>query len=153
MPAWPRDDPRVKAAVQWIEQHYDLSANPGMGQAGLYYYYHLFAKALDAAGFREVVDAAGKKHDWRRDLVDELFKRQRPDGSWVNQDPRWLEGEPSLVTGYVLLALSYCKPAADEVVRWIYWRDCHDRQRVRGSIAAEPSATRSWRKSPSILLF
>lgn len=105
-----RDDPRVKAAVLWIQQHYDLSANPGMGPAGLYYYYHLFAKALDAAGFREVVDPSGKKHDWRRDLVAELIKRQRPDGSWVNQDPRWLEGEPSLVTGYVLLALSYCKP-------------------------------------------
>ena len=44
---------------------------------------------------------------------DELLKRQRPDGSWVNRDSRWLEGEPSLVTGYVLLALSYCKPAME----------------------------------------
>lgn len=106
------DDPRVKAAVQWIRQHYDLSANPGMGTSGLYYYYHLFAKALDAAGMKEVDGADGKKHDWRRDLVDELLKRQRPDGSWLNSDSRWLEGEPSLVTGYVLLALSYCKPEA-----------------------------------------
>ena len=46
------DDPRVKAALKWIQQHYDLSSNPGMGQAGLYYYYHTFAKALDAAGVR-----------------------------------------------------------------------------------------------------
>ena len=44
----------------------------------------------------------------------ELAKRQRPDGSWVNTDPRWLEGEPSLVTGYGLLALSYCKPAGEK---------------------------------------
>jgi len=58
-----------------------------------------------------LVDADGKRHDWRGDLVTELLKRQRPDGSWVNRDPRWLEGEPTLVTGYVLLALSYCKPA------------------------------------------
>ena len=104
------DDPRVKAAVHWIQQHYDLSANPGMGGSGLYYYYHLFAKALDATGMTQVVDADGKKHDWRGDLASELLKRQRPDGSWVNTDARWLEGEPSLVTGYVLLALSYCKP-------------------------------------------
>ena len=108
-----RDDPRVKAATRWIEQHYDLSSNPGMGPSGLFYYYQTFAKALDATGKNELVDAAGKKHDWRRDLVVELLKRQRPDGSWVNRDPRWLEGEPSLVTGYVLLALSYCKPAVE----------------------------------------
>jgi squalene-hopene/tetraprenyl-beta-curcumene cyclase len=109
-----RDDPRVQAAVRWIQQHYELSSNPGMGPSGLYYYYHLFAKALDAAGFKELVDGAGKKHDWRRDLVGELLRRQRPDGSWLNEDPRWLEGEPSLVTGYVLLALSYCRPAAEK---------------------------------------
>jgi squalene-hopene/tetraprenyl-beta-curcumene cyclase len=107
------DDPRVKAATKWIEQHYDLSSNPGLGPSGLFYYYQTFAKALDATGTKELVDAAGKKHDWRRDLVAELLKRQRPDGSWVNRDPRWLEGEPSLVTGYVLLSLSYCKPAVE----------------------------------------
>jgi squalene-hopene/tetraprenyl-beta-curcumene cyclase len=109
-----RDDPRVKAAVGWIEKHYDLSSNPGMGPSGLYYYYHLFAKALDATGMKEIVDPSGTKHDWRRDLVAELIKRQRPDGSWVNDDPRWLEGDPSLVTGYVLLALSYCKPVMEK---------------------------------------
>jgi squalene-hopene/tetraprenyl-beta-curcumene cyclase len=80
----------------------------------LYYYYHLFAKALDATGMKEIVDPSGTKHDWRRDLVAELIKRQRPDGSWVNDDPRWLEGDPSLVTGYVLLALSYCKPVMEK---------------------------------------
>lgn len=107
------DDPRVKAAVKWIQQHYDLSSNPGMGSSGLYYYYHLFAKALDAVGAKEFVDAAGVKHDWRAELSAELFKRQRPDGSWMNDDARWMESDPSLVTGYVLLALAYCKPTAE----------------------------------------
>jgi squalene-hopene/tetraprenyl-beta-curcumene cyclase len=103
------DDPRVKAATRWIEKHYDLSTNPGMGTSGLYYYYHTVAKALDAAGIEELTDAAGVKHDWRRDLIAELLKRQRPDGSWINSDNRWMEGEPALVTGYALLAISYCR--------------------------------------------
>jgi squalene-hopene/tetraprenyl-beta-curcumene cyclase len=105
-------DPRVKAATDWVKKNYDLTSNPGMGLAGLYYYYHTFAKALDAMGQDVFVDANGKKHDWRRELAEELAKRQRPDGSWVNENNRWLEGDPNLVTGYALLALSYCKPRA-----------------------------------------
>src|SRR5690606_30111609 len=33
-----KDDPRVKAAAAWARQHYTLDENPGMGDAGLYYY-------------------------------------------------------------------------------------------------------------------
>jgi squalene-hopene/tetraprenyl-beta-curcumene cyclase len=106
------DDPRVKAAMGWIRKHYAVDSNPGMGDAGLYYYYHTFAKALDATGQDTVEDNQGVKHDWRSDLAAELIKRQQPDGSWVNTNPRWLETNPSLVTGYALLALTYCRPAA-----------------------------------------
>jgi len=104
------DDPRVKAAKSWIAKHYDLDSNPGMGPQGLYYYYHTFAKTMAAVGQDEFVDAQGGKHDWRRDLVEALARRQQPDGSWVNQQDRWMEGDPNLVTGYALLALSYCRP-------------------------------------------
>ena len=41
------DDPRVKAAVEWIKKNYDIDANPGMGQAGLFYGYHTLAKGLE----------------------------------------------------------------------------------------------------------
>ncbi len=107
------DDPRVKAAVKWIQQHYTLEGNPGMTkpEQGLYYYYHTFAKALDAVGKPELIDAKGVKHDWRRELAAELISRQKPDGSWVNNADRWMEGDPNLVTAYSLLALSYCRPA------------------------------------------
>jgi hypothetical protein len=104
------DDPRVKAALKWISQHYALDENPGMGAAGLYYYYHTFAKALDAEGNDLVVDASGTKHDWRSELFDALRRNQSDEGSWVNSTGRFMEGNPSLVTSYALLALSYCAP-------------------------------------------
>jgi squalene-hopene/tetraprenyl-beta-curcumene cyclase len=103
------DDPRVKAALKWIQDHYTLQENPGMGSAGLYYYYQAYARALAALGVDEFSDAAGKKHNWRDELVAELAKRQQPDGSWLNENSRWLEGNPNLVTGYALLTLSYAK--------------------------------------------
>jgi squalene-hopene/tetraprenyl-beta-curcumene cyclase len=103
------DDPRVKAAVEWAKQHYTLEENPGMGEAGLYYYFHTFAKALATMGEPTLTDDAGVDHDWRQELVDELASRQRPDGSWINKTERWLESDPNLVTGYALLALSYCQ--------------------------------------------
>ncbi len=103
------DDERVKAALDWIAQHYTLGENPGMADSGLFYYYHTFAKSLDAVGKPELIDGEGKSHDWKAELVNELAKRQQPDGSWVNSQPRWLENDPNLVTGYVLLALSYCR--------------------------------------------
>jgi squalene-hopene/tetraprenyl-beta-curcumene cyclase len=105
-----RDDPRVKAAYKWIQHHYTVKENPGMADNGLYYYYHTFAKALATIGKGQLVDAEGNKHDWRAELVAELISRQKDDGSWVNSNPRWLEGDPNLVTAYSLLALSYCRP-------------------------------------------
>jgi squalene-hopene/tetraprenyl-beta-curcumene cyclase len=110
------DDPRVKAAAQWVTKHYDVTTNPGQGDAGVYYYYHTFAKALDAIGMDEVTDASGKKHDWRKELADELARRQRSNGSWVNDNTKFLEGDANLTTAYGLLVLSYCKPRPAKAV-------------------------------------
>ncbi len=104
------EDQRVKAAYSWIRKNYDLASNPGMGTSGLFYYYHTFAKALHVMGVDTFEDEAGGKHDWRAELIQELAKRQQPDGSWLNENERWLEGDSNLVTGYALLALSYSKP-------------------------------------------
>jgi len=104
------DDPRVKAAYEWARKHYTLAENPGMGTDGMYYYFHTFAKALDAVGDDTLVDASGASHDWRRELAERLFALQKDDGSWVNTSQRWLEEDPNLVTAYSLLALSYCEP-------------------------------------------
>ena len=109
-----KDDIRVQAAMDWIKRHYDLTTNPGMGKQGLFYYYHVFAKALDANGERFIVDKKDKQHNWRADLTMELASKQKPDGSWINEADRWYESDPNLVTSYALLALSYCSPANDK---------------------------------------
>ncbi len=109
-----KDDYRVKKAYEWLQKNYTVDRNPGMPQEraqwGLYYYYHTMAKCLDALGVDEVTDAQGRKHNWRADLTEALAKRQRPDGSWVNEQDRWMEGDPNMVTGYALMTLGYCKP-------------------------------------------
>jgi hypothetical protein len=107
-----KDDPCVKAALAWIRKNYDVKSNPGMGDAGLYYYYHTFAKTLDALGSEEIEDAKGVKRDWRRELTEELARRQKENGSWVNSDSTWMEGDPNLATAFALLALSYCRSHA-----------------------------------------
>ena len=106
-----KDDQRVRAAMSWISSHYDLESNPGLGQQGLFYYYHVFGKTMNAIEKDEITDADGVKHDWRKDLTIQLAKRQQADGAWTNAEnsARWYEGDPNLVTAYSLLALSYCK--------------------------------------------
>ncbi len=104
-----KDDPRVTAVLQWIRDHYSVENNPGMGSAGLYYYYHTFAAGLKAAGLDKVQDAQGNEHDWKADLVAELSERQNEDGSWSNENQRWFENDKNLATSFALLALAYCE--------------------------------------------
>jgi squalene-hopene/tetraprenyl-beta-curcumene cyclase len=103
-------DPRIKAAIGWIKNNYSVRINPGLGQQGLYYYYHTFAKSLAVLDLDHVEDSAGVHHDWRAELFDQVATLQRPNGSWVNRAPRWYEGDPNLSTAYILLALKYCQP-------------------------------------------
>ena len=104
------DDPRIAAAFQWIRHYWRLDANPNMptlrSQQGLYYYYHAFAKALRAWDADVITSAPdGVEHNWRHELIDALAERVRDDGSWINEADRWMEGDPTLVTCYALIAL------------------------------------------------
>jgi squalene-hopene/tetraprenyl-beta-curcumene cyclase len=99
-----KDDPRVGAAIDWLRRHYTLEENPGMEQQGYYYYLHLMAKGLAAAGVAEF-ETGGRKVDWRRELGMRLLKLQQQDGSWANENPRWKENNPVLVTSYCVMAL------------------------------------------------
>jgi len=104
-----REDPRVQAAYDWIRKYWRLDANPNMpeihSKQGLYYYYHVFAKALRAWGEDVITDLRGIKHNWRHELIDVLHGQQREDGSWANAAGRWMEANPLLATCYAVLAL------------------------------------------------
>jgi squalene-hopene/tetraprenyl-beta-curcumene cyclase len=105
-----KDDPRVAAALGWLRKHYTFTENPGMGQAGLFYYLHTAAKSLDALGEDTFTDSAGKPHAWREELAAAIMERQRPDGAWTNDNKRWMEDDANLVTSYAILALAHCLP-------------------------------------------
>ena len=105
-----RKDPRVLSAFKWIQRYWRLDSNPNMpklqSQQGLFYYYHVFSKALRAWGDVEIVDTKGVKHNWRHELIDALGKRASKDGSWTNKaSERWNEGNPVLATCFATLAL------------------------------------------------
>lgn len=105
-----KDDQRVKAAVSFLRKNYGLQSNPGMGSSGLFYYYHTLSKALHVFGEPNFSDASGQNHDWKAELREKIASLQQPNGSWVNSDTRWMEGDPNLVTAYALMALANCKP-------------------------------------------
>ena len=46
----PKDDPRVKAALGWIQKNYDFTLHPGMGTTSYFYYLQTAAEALAAYG-------------------------------------------------------------------------------------------------------
>lgn len=108
------DDPRVKAAWDWISKNFTVDVNPGMQvndpklgdmtHYGLYYYYHTMARALNVYDQPTITDAKGQTHDWRVDLTDKLATLQKPDGSWAGEK-KWFEDNGVLTTAYAVLAL------------------------------------------------
>lgn len=99
------EDPRVIAVKEWLGKNYTLDENPGMGAQGLYYYYQTMAKALSAANINMLQLENGKQADWRKELANRLLSRQRENGSWVNDNGRWMESNPVLVTAFTVLSL------------------------------------------------
>lgn len=99
------DDPRVVAVKDWLGKNFTLEENPGMGAEGLYYYYQAMSKALSAAGIDKLAVEGGTPIDWRAKLGSRLLTLQRGDGSWKNDNGRWMESDPILVTAYTAMAL------------------------------------------------
>jgi squalene-hopene/tetraprenyl-beta-curcumene cyclase len=100
-----KDDDRVKAVLRWVRDHYTVDENPGMGQRTVYYYYMVFAKALQAVGEPIIVDAKGRSHNWREDLGRKLISLQHREGYWVNTDAAELQDNKVLVTAFTMQAI------------------------------------------------
>ena len=94
----------MKAVLEWLQKNYTLEENPGMGEQGLYYYYHTMAKALSAYGLDALPTKKGSVK-WREQLALRLINLQKRDGSWENNNGRWWEKDPALVTSYAMLTL------------------------------------------------
>ena len=101
-----KDDPRVKAAWSWLQQNYDFTQHPGMGTTTYYFYLNTAAVALEAFGEAYVPDDKGRKRSWAQDLGQRLVSIQRADGSWLNENGKYWEDNPVLVTSRALIALN-----------------------------------------------
>jgi len=93
-------------AFKWIGEHYTLDENPGIGQKAVYYYYMVFAKALQAMGEPIITDSKGGRHNWREELAAKMMSLQLADGSWVNdKNPAEMQGNKTLVTSFSMMTI------------------------------------------------
>lgn len=107
-----KNDPTLQSAYKWIRNNYSATANPGgVGAQGFLYYSNAFAGAFTAMGVKEFETADGRKVNWAKDLAEQLISMQKPDGSFVNSDKRWMEDDSTLATAYALRALNLCYKA------------------------------------------
>jgi squalene-hopene/tetraprenyl-beta-curcumene cyclase len=102
-----KEDPRVQAALKWIRNNYTVDENPGTGQKTVYYYYMVFAKALQAVGEPVIVDARGERHNWREELGRKMIALQHPEGYWVNEVPAEWQDNKVLVTAFTMATIEY----------------------------------------------
>jgi squalene-hopene/tetraprenyl-beta-curcumene cyclase len=105
-----REDIRVRSAMKWAADHWSLEENPGMGQEGIYFFFHVLAKALDAYGQDYIQIPGATLLNWRESVARKLVSTQKIDartgqGYWCNDNGRFWENDPVLTTSYVILAL------------------------------------------------
>ena len=96
------------------------------------------ARDLDAMEIDYFVDADGVRHDWRRELAEELASRQRADGSW-GQYPGAGIDLSATVKGYFAL-----RPRVSEMA-WATAIEITSRE-TKAMIALAPRP--GWRAAP-----
>jgi len=105
-----KDSPEVKSAIDWVRKNYSVELHPGFPfdaaqrqhLRGLYHYYFVMSRALEAYGETPFETFDGKKHDWPREIAEQLLKSVKESHLWQNDNAAWFEGDPILVTSYVL---------------------------------------------------
>jgi len=66
------------------------------------------AHAFDRVGIREF-EQNGKTVNWAEELAEELLRRQRPDGTWVNRYTDAREDDPLVATTWAAATLAICR--------------------------------------------
>ena len=61
------------------------------------------SRALEAYGENPFETFDGKKHDWPKEIAEQLLKSVQETRLWKNDNAAWFEGDPILVTSYVLV--------------------------------------------------
>jgi squalene-hopene/tetraprenyl-beta-curcumene cyclase len=110
------DHPRVVAARRWLERTFTATTHPGdfaedrevLRGATYYYYLWAVAHAFMHLGITEIETKAGRVA-WARVLADELIRRRRQDGSWVNRFTDAKEDDPLVATPWAAAALAICR--------------------------------------------
>ncbi|MFU8780451.1 MAG: prenyltransferase/squalene oxidase repeat-containing protein [Kiritimatiellia bacterium] len=105
-----RNDPRVRSAFDWASRHWTLEENPGMGAQGYFFFLNVLSRALNAYGAEWIPVSQEQLLNWRREAALRLVRMQRIEaetghGFWTNDDGRFWENDPILVTAYSILAL------------------------------------------------
>jgi squalene-hopene/tetraprenyl-beta-curcumene cyclase len=102
-----RNDNRVKAALNWIQNHYDFNSHPGMGTTAYYYYLQTAASALEAYGEPIIQGKEGKQYHWTSDLLTKVINLQQENGSWINENRKYWEGNPILVSARSIITVNH----------------------------------------------
>jgi squalene-hopene/tetraprenyl-beta-curcumene cyclase len=103
-----RDDPRVISALDWASNNWSLDENPNMGNQGLFFFYNILSKTLNAANVNVITTADKQQVTWRQQLAVKLVSAQKVEngkGYWLNDTGRYWENDKVLDTAYSLLAL------------------------------------------------
>jgi hypothetical protein len=112
----PADHPRAAAALGWLERNFTAPHNPGsfaedreaLRDATYYYWAWSAAHAFARAGVRDF-DRGGVKVRWAEDLAEELLRRQRADGAWINGYTDAKEDDPLIATPWAAASLAICR--------------------------------------------
>jgi hypothetical protein len=112
----PAEDARVRGARAWLEENFRVDTHPGKyaenreaHRDAVYYYYGCsLARTLHLLGVQELETPKGTVR-WEEVLADELVRRQRPDGSWLNPVMPQREDDPLVATSFAALALAHCR--------------------------------------------
>jgi len=104
------DDTRIRSAMDWASKHWTLDENPGMGSEGQFFFYNIISKCMNAMNRETIATESGEVIKWRTELAEKLIEMQKTDpktghGYWTNDNNRFWESDPILVTGYTILAL------------------------------------------------